>query len=710
MTKLERPIPSSDGVNQSRDEGFRASVGILLMRLHPDVTAHAIDALVHLRQSGLVPGIFFRTERLLSGYIYPLLTLSLTPNDILTHIREKATKDADVIVSTLLSHSNVVATTTTDPQLERRGCRVVGCVGDYVVVHWPGLPDAYDEYVLRTSITTDTHIDSIEAMAAPFNISSEFYNAQKKYAPMWINALDYMTPSTVKRPRSPSASEMPAHVKHTKVDSSVVARLDGGAAAAVSLLLQSSTTNKPTTSVLDHFEASATSEPTKGVAVHLHSAPGSVALEQQTVVAIPSCSRWFSLDAVHPLEKRMLPEFFDEPRPGTIRSKTPQVYVTYRNYMVHASRAQPHVYLTATACRRNLAGDVCAVLRVHEFLTHWGLINFHVPAHAMPPSVPSTLDLDVAALPTPALSVCESCVQSAIAYELSLDAKRKERQSQLGGPFRKLDAWGTRPGTGVCENCFAKRKFPTHLDVTDFVPVPSNCKWTDDHVQRLVDALDALDTSQAVDWNEVGIAVGKPPKECLFQFLQLPLDAQEPRTNASTSKTSGLFPLARATANVADIVASADPQLVQAATRAVLAELDELNTPSAAKASSPAAATPKAGLEKGAKALAKTANDAGLSLKEDVSLEGLVSEQVSSATTVALLAANAHSIATQEASAVKRLMRDLLQCQMEQVQLKMKAFQQLEMALHAEREELTKERHAIYMERLAAVASPDPEA
>lgn len=47
------------------------------------------------------------------------------------------------------------------------------------------------------------------------------------------------------------------------------------------------------------------------------------------------------------------------------------------------------MYLTATASnlflylcykkgRRNLAGDVCSILRIHAFLEYWGLINFNV--------------------------------------------------------------------------------------------------------------------------------------------------------------------------------------------------------------------------------------------------------------------------------------------------------------------------------------------
>jgi SWI/SNF related-matrix-associated actin-dependent regulator of chromatin subfamily C len=35
-------------------------------------------------------------------------------------------------------------------------------------------------------------------------------------------------------------------------------------------------------------------------------------------------------------------------------------------------------YLTVTACRRNLAGDVCGIMRVHALLEQWGIINYQV--------------------------------------------------------------------------------------------------------------------------------------------------------------------------------------------------------------------------------------------------------------------------------------------------------------------------------------------
>jgi hypothetical protein len=96
--------------------------------------------------------------------------------------------------------------------------------------------------------------------------------------------------------------------------------------------------------------------------------------QQAHEIVLPSYSAWFSFDAVHEIEKKALPEFFS----GKNRSKTPTVYQDYRDFMIHTYRLNPTEYLTVTACRRNLAGDVCAIIRVHAFLEQWGLINYQV--------------------------------------------------------------------------------------------------------------------------------------------------------------------------------------------------------------------------------------------------------------------------------------------------------------------------------------------
>jgi SWI/SNF related-matrix-associated actin-dependent regulator of chromatin subfamily C len=106
----------------------------------------------------------------------------------------------------------------------------------------------------------------------------------------------------------------------------------------------------------------------------LRSAADSHLVAQTHVIILPSYSQWFTLARVHEIEKKGLPEWFN----GKNRSKTESTYIDSRNFMVNTYRLNPTEYLTFTACRRNLCGDVCAIMRVHAFLERWGLINYQV--------------------------------------------------------------------------------------------------------------------------------------------------------------------------------------------------------------------------------------------------------------------------------------------------------------------------------------------
>lgn len=105
--------------------------------------------------------------------------------------------------------------------------------------------------------------------------------------------------------------------------------------------------------------------------------------EQTQEVIVPSYSTWFDMGQIHPIERRSLPEFFNNKN----RSKTPSIYKDYRDFMINTYRLNPSEYLTFTACRRNLAGDVCAIMRVHAFLEQWGLINYQIDPETRPASL-----------------------------------------------------------------------------------------------------------------------------------------------------------------------------------------------------------------------------------------------------------------------------------------------------------------------------------
>jgi SWI/SNF related-matrix-associated actin-dependent regulator of chromatin subfamily C len=113
----------------------------------------------------------------------------------------------------------------------------------------------------------------------------------------------------------------------------------------------------------------------------LESAARSHLIEQSHTIILPSYSTWFDMNNIHAIEKKNLPEWFN----GRNRSKTPATYKDTRDFMVNTYRLNPQEYLTFTACRRNLCGDVCAIMRVHAFLEQWGLINYQVCFSSMNP-------------------------------------------------------------------------------------------------------------------------------------------------------------------------------------------------------------------------------------------------------------------------------------------------------------------------------------
>ncbi|KAL8942898.1 MAG: hypothetical protein Q9211_001200 [Gyalolechia sp. 1 TL-2023] len=103
-------------------------------------------------------------------------------------------------------------------------------------------------------------------------------------------------------------------------------------------------------------------------------------IQQTYSIILPSYSTWFDMHKIHDQERKALPEFFNSRN----RSKTEAVYKDYRDFMINTYRLNPAEYLTVTACRRNLAGDVCSIMRVHAFLEQWGLINYQIDPETRP--------------------------------------------------------------------------------------------------------------------------------------------------------------------------------------------------------------------------------------------------------------------------------------------------------------------------------------
>ena len=261
--------------------------------------------------------------------------------------------------------------------------------------------------------------------------------------------------------------------------------------------------------------------------------------EQTHHIIIPSYSAWFDYNSVHIVEKRALPEFFN----GKNKSKTPEIYLAYRNFMIDTYRLNPTEYLTSTACRRNLAGDVCAIMRVHAFLEQWGLINYQIDAESRPTPMgpPPTshfhvlsdtpcglqpvnpqktpqplaaskalLDLDKkASMMTPGAvekkEPSDPNVMPSVIPGLPPTTVKTEPIEQPGANFGlRLDQYGKKP---------AALKNRTAASMTR--------EWNDQETLLLLEGLEMFKD----DWNKVCEHVGsRTQDECILHFLRLPIE------------------------------------------------------------------------------------------------------------------------------------------------------------------------------------------
>lgn len=121
--------------------------------------------------------------------------------------------------------------------------------------------------------------------------------------------------------------------------------------------------------------------------------------EDRKSIPVPSYAAWFDFGTIHEIERRSLPEFFEDLPSvstgaaadavantpavvSTYKYKSPSLYKEYRDFMIQTYRLNPTEYLSVTTCRRHLSGDAGSVLRVHAFLDQWGLINYQMGAES----------------------------------------------------------------------------------------------------------------------------------------------------------------------------------------------------------------------------------------------------------------------------------------------------------------------------------------
>ncbi|XP_067230870.1 SWI/SNF complex subunit SMARCC2 isoform X2 [Chanodichthys erythropterus] len=298
-------------------------------------------------------------------------------------------------------------------------------------------------------------------------------------------------------------------------------------------------------------------EPVKGSDLHEDNVT-----EQTHHIIIPSYAAWFDYNSVHAIERRALPEFFN----GKNKSKTPEIYLAYRNFMIDTYRLNPQEYLTSTACRRNLAGDVCAIMRVHAFLEQWGLINYQVDSESRPTPMgpPPTSHFHVLAdTPSSLVPLQPKASQTSSSQQmLSFPDKVKDKPADLQNFGLRTDVYSKKSGPVKNKNAASATR-----------------EWTDQETLLLLEGLEMYKD----DWNKVSEHVGsRTQDECILHFLRLPIE--DPYLEDSSSSLGPLayqpIPFSQAgnpvMSTVAFLASVVDPRVASAAAKSALEEFSRM--------------------------------------------------------------------------------------------------------------------------------------
>uniref|UniRef100_A0A665VXA2 SWI/SNF related, matrix associated, actin dependent regulator of chromatin, subfamily c, member 2 n=1 Tax=Echeneis naucrates TaxID=173247 RepID=A0A665VXA2_ECHNA len=298
-------------------------------------------------------------------------------------------------------------------------------------------------------------------------------------------------------------------------------------------------------------------EPVKGSDLHEDNVT-----EQTHHIIIPSYAAWFDYNSVHAIERRALPEFFN----GKNKSKTPEIYLAYRNFMIDTYRLNPQEYLTSTACRRNLAGDVCAIMRVHAFLEQWGLINYQVDSESRPTPMgpPPTSHFHVLAdTPSSLVPLQPKTPQTPATQQMmSFPDKVKDKPADLQNFGLRTDMYSKKTGSTKSKSTASSMR-----------------EWTEQETLLLLEGLEMYKD----DWNKVSEHVGsRTQDECILHFLRLPIE--DPYLEDSSSSLGPLayqpIPFSQAgnpvMSTVAFLASVVDPRVASAAAKSALEEFSRM--------------------------------------------------------------------------------------------------------------------------------------
>ncbi|TBT98069.1 SWIRM domain-containing protein, partial [Hamiltosporidium magnivora] len=90
-----------------------------------------------------------------------------------------------------------------------------------------------------------------------------------------------------------------------------------------------------------------------------------------TIITIPSFSKWFSFTSIHNIEHQAFPEIKKD-------ISFSNIYIHYRNTLINTYQNNTKVYLTITYSRKLISCNLHMLIRIHSFLEKYCLINYKV--------------------------------------------------------------------------------------------------------------------------------------------------------------------------------------------------------------------------------------------------------------------------------------------------------------------------------------------
>lgn len=432
-------------------------------------------------------------------------------------------------------------------------------------------------------------------------------------------------------------------------------------------------------------------------------------VRQTHAIIIPSYASWFNMKKIHQIERDSLPEFFKTSHP----SKSPKIYANYRNFMINAYRLNPNEYLTLTACRRTLVGDVSTIMRVHRFLNKWGLINYQVnplfkPSYALEK------------LPNGSLVGLPSCGDFNVQYDTprglfpfntykpSPGNVNLDKLKQLIGS----NSTATVNGSATSENENSEGEPPLKKQKLE------SGDWSPKELAALLIGI----KNHKHDWFQIAKSVGnnRTPQECILKFLNMPI---EDKYNELSDKDFGIlkyapnFPVLSADNPVisnlifitnfvdAEVVKAASAKACKAMDSKILDKIEEVygeKTDSDSKTQNGAKKSPSD--SNGSLA----SDDLHDILKTEFNEDDRESMDVitdAATTTLGAVAARSHLFATYEEREMQKITQTIINQELNKVEMKLNKVKVLEKVFEKERHNLERQQNEIFLDRLALTKS-----